>query len=70
MSAFFVKDKDGEMVEDCISVALGGNKAYTKSLAEFSGIGVFYLTHMWALSWKQMAKESGIWDYSNKLYQL
>lgn len=62
---FFLKDKNGEMVEDCISVALGGNEAYTKSLAEFSGTGVFYLTPMWALSWKQMAKESGIWDYSN-----
>lgn len=61
----FLKDKNGELVEDCISAALGGNEAYIESLAEFSGTGAFYLTPMWASSWKQMAKETGIWDFNN-----
>jgi hypothetical protein len=61
----FLKDKDRETVEDCISLAFGGNEAYIRSLAEFSGMGAFYLTPMWALSWKQMAKETGIWDFNN-----
>ncbi len=53
----FLKDKNGEIVEDCISLALGGNESYAKSMLEYSGMGTFYLTPMWASSWKQVAKD-------------
>ncbi len=43
---YFLKDDKGEIVEDCISVALGGNDAYAKAMGE--GNGTFYLTPMWA----------------------
>lgn len=43
---YFLKDDKGEIVEDCISVALGGNDAYARAIGE--GEGAFYLTPMWA----------------------
>lgn len=50
----FLKDKNGEIVEDCISLALGGNGAYAKSMLEDSVMGgTFYMTPMWASSWKK-----------------
>jgi hypothetical protein len=54
----FLRDKNGEIVEDCISLALGGNEAYAKSMLENSAMGgTFYMTPMWASSWKQIANE-------------
>lgn len=50
----FLKDKNGEIIEDCISLALGGNEAYTRCMLEFRGMGTIYLTPMWASSWKQL----------------
>ncbi len=43
---YFLKDDKGEIVEDCISVALGGNDAYAEATA--NNEGTFYLTQMWA----------------------
>lgn len=56
----FLKDKNGEIIEDCISLALGGNEAYARSMLEHNGMGTFYLTPMWAANWKQVAKETRI----------
>lgn len=56
----FLKDGEGEIVEDCISLALGGNEAYARTMLEYSGRGTFYLTPMWASTWKQLQKETKI----------
>ena len=34
-----LKDKEEEMIEDCISLALGGNEAYARCMLDFRGIG-------------------------------
>jgi hypothetical protein len=62
----FLKDKDGEMVEDCISLALGGNEAYARCMLEFRGVGTIYLTPMWASSWKRLENESESQEFNNK----
>jgi hypothetical protein len=63
----FLKDKNGEIVEDCISLALGGNEAYARTMTEFRGMGTIYLTPMWASSWKGLKNEAGSPDF-NKNY--
>lgn len=57
-SLYFLKDQKGEIVDDCISVALGGNEAYAKVMQSGNGTGMIYLTPMWASSWKEMRMES------------
>lgn len=64
---FFLKDRNGETVEDCISLALGGNEAYAKAMTEFQGMGTIYLTSMWASNWKKLENENGSRDF-NKHY--
>jgi hypothetical protein len=61
-----LKDKNGEMIEDCISLALGGNEAYARCMLEFRGMGTIYLTPMWASSWKQLENEAEGRDSINK----
>lgn len=61
---FFMKDKDGEIIEDCISAALGGNNAYARAMLACRGKGTIYLTPMWASSWKKLEKESGSRDFN------
>jgi hypothetical protein len=61
---FFLNDKDGEIVEDCISAALGGNDAYVSVMLEYRGKGTIYLTPMWASSWKRLEIESGSRDFN------
>jgi len=61
---FFLKDRDGETVEDCISAALGGNDAYARAMLEYRGKGTIYLTPMWASSWNSLEKESGSKDFN------
>ena len=56
---YFLEDEKGDIVDDCISVALGGNDAYAEVMQSGNGTGMFYLTPMWASSWKEMKKESG-----------
>ncbi len=55
---FFLKDRNGETIEDCISLALGGNEAYARAMTEFRGTGTIYLTPMWASSWKRLENEN------------
>ncbi|AKB50984.1 hypothetical protein MSBRW_1731 [Methanosarcina barkeri str. Wiesmoor] len=64
---FFLKDKNGEIIEDCISLALGGNKAYARTMTKFQGMGTIYLTPMWASSWKKLGNEKSNRDF-NKHY--
>ena len=45
---YFLKDEKSEIVEDCISAALGGNDVYARALVNGKGAGTFYLTPMWA----------------------
>ncbi len=54
---YFLKDDKGEIVDDCISVALGGNDAYAEAMANREGTGTFYLTPMWASGWGNFPKE-------------
>ncbi|WP_304364397.1 DUF1638 domain-containing protein [Methanosarcina sp. KYL-1] len=51
---YFLKDSSGENLEDCISVAFGGNDAYAEAMLACRGTGAIYLTPMWASSWKLM----------------
>jgi len=61
---FFLKDKNGEIIEDCISAALGGNDAYARAMLACRGKGTIYLTPMWASSWKRLEKEDGSRDFN------
>jgi hypothetical protein len=64
-SFYFLKDKKGDIVEDCISVALGGNDNYAKTMQTGTNTGMFYLTPMWAFNWKEMIKDSvGSYDFN------
>lgn len=54
---YFLKDPAGETVEDCISLALGGNEAYAGAMLASQGVGTIYLTPMWASNWNQMENE-------------
>jgi hypothetical protein len=64
---FFLKDRNGEIIEDCISLALGGNEAYAKTMTEFQGKGTIYLTPMWASNWNKLENEYVSRDF-NKHY--
>lgn len=55
---YFLEDEKGEIVDDCISVALGGNENYAEVMQSGNGTGMIYLTPMWASSWTEMKKES------------
>lgn len=57
-SLYFLKDEKGEIVDDCISVALGGNDNYAEVMQSGNGTGMMYLTPMWASNWKEMRMES------------
>ncbi|HEY9206427.1 MAG TPA: DUF1638 domain-containing protein [Candidatus Methanoperedens sp.] len=53
----YLKDDNGEIVEDCISVALGGNDVYARAMVNSEGEGTFYLTPMWASGRMEFPKE-------------
>jgi hypothetical protein len=57
---YFLKDENGEIVEDCISAALGGNDVYARALVNVKGAGTFYLTPMWASNWDGKQKDNAI----------
>jgi hypothetical protein len=57
-SLYFLKDEQRDIVDDCISVALGGNDSYAEVMRSGNGTGMIYLTPMWASSWKEMRMES------------
>ncbi|WMW22827.1 DUF1638 domain-containing protein [Methanolobus mangrovi] len=47
---YFLKDNERNIVDDCISVALGGNEVYTKTMLLGNGKGAIYATPMWLSS--------------------
>lgn len=53
---YFLTDRDDKRVDDCIAVALGGNRRYEETLSRSSGIG-FFFTPMWAINWSEIDKE-------------
>ncbi len=53
---FFLIDEDGKRIDDCIAMALGGNKEYALTLSSFPGVGIFF-TPMWAYCWQEIDKE-------------
>ncbi|PWB54840.1 MAG: hypothetical protein C3F06_03450 [Candidatus Methanoperedenaceae archaeon] len=55
---YFLKDNRGETVEDCISVALGGNDEYARTLMNCKDVGTIFLTPMWASGWKEIFHEN------------
>src|SRR5512136_2898659 len=57
-SVHFLTDESGKRVDDCISVALGGNRQYEETLSKFPGVGI-YFTPMWAFNWKEIDEEVG-----------
>lgn len=54
---YFLTDKDGKRVDDCIAVALGGNKQYEETLKRSHDIG-FFFTPMWAVKWREIENEA------------
>ncbi|WMW24937.1 DUF1638 domain-containing protein [Methanolobus sediminis] len=47
---YFLKDNERNIVDDCVSVALGGNEVYTKTMLLGNGRGAIYATPMWLSS--------------------
>ncbi|WP_158024156.1 DUF1638 domain-containing protein [Methanosarcina horonobensis] len=43
---YFLRDEERNIVDDCISVALGGNEIYTKTMLSGNGKGAIYATPM------------------------
>lgn len=43
---YFLRDDERNIVDDCISVALGGNEIYTKTMLSGNGRGAIYATPM------------------------
>ncbi|WP_167848852.1 DUF1638 domain-containing protein [Methanolobus halotolerans] len=44
---YFLRDDEKNIVDDCVSVALGGNEIYTKTMLLGNGRGAIYATPMW-----------------------
>ena len=53
---YFLTDEQGERIDDCIALALGGNENYDRTLAEHQDVALF-MTPMWASNWKVMGQE-------------
>jgi len=53
---YFLTDEQGERIDDCIALALGGNENYDRTLAEHQDVALF-MTPMWASHWKAMGQE-------------
>jgi hypothetical protein len=55
---YFLTDEGEKRVDDCIAVALGGNRQYEETLRKFPAVGIFF-TPMWAFNWREIDKEVG-----------
>lgn len=51
---YLLRDDEDNRVDDCISIALGGNKKYEEAFEACRGRGTLFFTPMWASSWKDM----------------
>ncbi len=53
-----LKDENGQIVDDCIAVPLGGTDGYLRLLRRYAG--VFYMTPAWAENWKLLIRKMEI----------
>lgn len=51
---YLLKDGEDNRVDDCISIALGGNKKYEEAFEACRGKGTLFFTPMWASNWKDV----------------
>jgi len=51
-------DENGQIVDDCIAVPLGGTEGYLRLLKRYAG--VFYMTPAWADNWELMINKMEI----------
>ena len=57
---YFRTDERGERIDDCIALALGGNKNYDRALAEHQDVALF-MTPMWASTGRRWARRTQHW---------
>lgn len=55
---YFLRDEEKNFVDDCVSVALGGNEIYTKTALRGNGRGAIYGTPMWLSSMNEIDYKS------------
>ncbi len=55
-----LKEKNGQIIDDCIGAVLGGRGAYLEKLRACSGVGTFFMTPMWAANWREMIVSAGM----------
>ena len=51
---YLLRDDENKRVDDCISIALGGNVKYEEAFEVCRGKGTIFFTPMWASNWKDM----------------
>lgn len=61
---YFLRDDKRNLVDDCVSIALGGNEIYTKTMLIGNGRGAIYATPMWLLSMNEKDYKSTV-SYQN-----
>jgi len=54
---YFLADECGTRVEDCIALALGGNRSFWQTSSVHNNI-VFFSTPMWASNWQSLSEHS------------
>jgi hypothetical protein len=63
---FFLTDNSGEIVDDCIAAAVGGNRQYAELLSGHPGIG-FFFTPMWTSALDYIHRELKRYTDENRL---
>lgn len=51
---YLLRDDEDNRVDDCISIALGGNRKYEEAFEACRGKGTLFFTPMWACNWKDV----------------
>jgi len=65
---YFLRDDERNIVDDCLSVALGGNENYTKTMLLGNGRGAIYATPMWLSSMNETDYKSTVSYLNAKKY--
>lgn len=65
---YFLRDDERNVVDDCVSVALGGNDVYTKTMLFGNGRGAIYATPMWLSSMNETDYKSTVSYQDAKKY--
>lgn len=61
---YFLRDNERNFADDCVSIALGGNEVYTKTMLLGNGRGAIYVTPMWLSSMNENDYKSTV-TYQN-----